>query len=147
MLKNKWILVSGILIILVIFQGIKISNLKEKDIVNSFLEDRLRRDQCISSELKILKDFMDNNSISEECKAIISSKYRDIAAKADLEVKGELRLKQQGYEDVIVYINNDKVNVIIKSKKKLSNKQIEEVKSAIIGLVGINNVEVIERNY
>lgn len=90
---------------------------------------------------------MDNNSISEECRAIISSKYRDIAVKADLEVKGELRLKQQGYEDVIVYINNDKVDVIIKSKKILSNKQIEEIKNAIIGLVGIDNVEIIERIY
>jgi stage III sporulation protein AH len=66
----------------------------------------------------------------------------NIAVAANNEANIELILKSKGYDDVVAIITDDKVRVMIKYHKKLSNKQLNEIRDTVISVTKIKDIEV-----
>ena len=137
--------ITFVLNVFVIYQANSISKLKNKQRTKFFLEAKLNRDQSTARTLQSLKTLIDDENVSKECKEIAAAKYINIASAANNEASIELILKSKGYEDTLSTISDDRVRVVIKHDKKLSNKQLNEIKDIVISVTKIKDIEVVTK--
>lgn len=114
-----------------------------KDSGSQFFEEtRLTRDQKNAETLQTLKNFIDDQNVSQDNKADAEKKYTALAMNANYEMKIESTLKSKGYEDAICSIENDKVRVIVKNKEKLTDKNTREIKDVVMSVCKMEDVEI-----
>ncbi len=112
------------------------SNLKAE----YFAAAKTERSQKFSETIQTLKVVMEDKNISEETRKDAESKYLDITMNNNYESKVELSLKARGYQDVVCVIDNDRVNVIIKSDEPLDEKTAREIKTEIVRITNLVDV-------
>lgn len=137
--------ITFVLSVFVIYQANTINELKNKQTTKFFLEAKLNRDQSNVRTLQSLKALIDDENVSKECKESAASKYINIASAANSEASIELILKSKGYEDTLSTISDDRVSVVIKHGKKLSNKQLNEIRDIVISVTKIKDIEVVTK--
>lgn len=137
--------ITFVLSVFVIYQANTINELKNKQTTKFFLEAKLNRDQSNVRTLQSLKALIDDENVSKECKESAASKYINIASAANSEASIELILKSKGYEDTLSTISDDRVSVVIKHGKKLSNKQLNEIRDIVISVTKIKDTEVVTK--
>ena len=131
-----------VLSVVVIYQTNTINKLKNKQTTKFFLEAKLAREQDTARTLHSLKTLIDDENISKQYKDIATSKYINIVTASNNETSIELILKSKGYDEVVAIITDDKVRVIIKYHKKLSKKQLNEIRDTVINVTKIKDIEV-----
>ncbi|WP_333860378.1 SpoIIIAH-like family protein [Clostridium sp.] len=116
---------------------------QSKDSKSQFFEEtRLTRDQKNAETLQTLKNFIDDQNVSQNNRADAEKKYTALAMNANYEMKIESTLKSKGYEDAICSVENDKVRVIIKNKEKLTDKNTREIKDVVMSISKMQDVEI-----
>lgn len=109
---------------------------------NYFEEARLTREQQTAQTLQTLKSFMDDENTPKEEKEKAAEQYREIALQQDSETRLELKLKGQGFEDAVCYIEGNKVKVIVKSSEELSDQQLNQIRDIVMSQTKIKDVEI-----
>ncbi|APM38607.1 SpoIIIAH-like family protein [Clostridium kluyveri] len=116
---------------------------QSKDSESQFFEEtRLTRDQKNAETLQTLKNFIDDQNVSQDNRTDAEKKYTALAMNANYEMKIENTLKSKGYEDAICSIENDKVRIIVKNKEKLTDKNTREIKDVVMSISKLQDVEI-----
>ncbi|BAH06173.1 SpoIIIAH-like family protein [Clostridium kluyveri] len=116
---------------------------QSKDSKSQFFEEtRLTRDQKNAETLQTLKNFIDDQNVSQDNRTDAEKKYTALAMNANYEMKIENTLKSKGYEDAICSIENDKVRIIVKNKEKLTDKNTREIKDVVMSISKLQDVEI-----
>ena len=109
--------------------------LVETGIVNNsneyFTKTKLEREtmysQMLDSYQKILKD----NEIPNDQKAIASNEIKNINEKKNAIATVENLIKIKGISDVVVLLNGNSINVIIKSKENIDTVKIAQIQNIV----------------
>lgn len=109
---------------------------------NYFEESQIIRDNEMSSTLQTLKTLIDDEHTSKEERADLSKKYSDLALAQTNQSQIETILKGKGYEDALCYVQDNKVVIIIKSSKKLTETQQKQIQDVVMDVTQVKDVEI-----
>ncbi|MFX0548934.1 SpoIIIAH-like family protein [Hathewaya histolytica] len=107
-----------------------------------FVEQRLTRDRSKATAYQTLQNLIDDENAPKEEREKASDQYRTLALTSEREVDLESKLKGKGFEDVICFIDGNKVKVFIKSGKELNESQIKLIKDEVLSSTKIKDVEI-----
>ena len=119
----------------------------EEDILNNYFEEsRLERDKMYSETLEVYENILANDSITNEQKAIAENEITEITNIKSGILIAENLIKVKGFEDVVIFINDAKATVIVKSNK-LKKEEIAQIQNIIVNQLGIeiNNISISNR--
>lgn len=95
-----------------------------------FTESRLEREKMYSQMIETYQKILEKSGISESQKTTAQSEIKKINEQKNAIMITENLIKNKGFEDLIIFVNNASINVIIKSKK-LEEEQIAQVQNII----------------
>ena len=104
---------------------------------------KLNRDNLSAQNMQNLKSIMDDASVPQQSKTDAGKKFIDITDASNKEITIEAVLKTKGFDDVICFVGDNKVRIIVKSKDTLlTDKQTKLIKSVVLDETKINNMEI-----
>lgn len=109
---------------------------------NYFTTARLERDNTRQIALTNLKSLLNDENTPEDQKADAADKYKNLALQSDKEMKVELGLQAQGFDEALCTIDNDKATIVVKNQGELSDQQIRQIKDVIMSKAEISNIEI-----
>lgn len=112
-----------------------------------FNNARLDKEKKDSEILQTLSNIVNNENVSKDKRDEAAKKQSALALKNEYEGRIEISLKGKGFEDVLCLIQDDNraVNVIVKSKEQLDEKQRQQIQETVVGTCKIKSVEVENR--
>ncbi|SHH45460.1 stage III sporulation protein AH [Clostridium collagenovorans DSM 3089] len=116
--------------------------LNQSDSNSFFVEAKLARDQNNAKTYQRLQERIDDESSAQEERDKASTEYRQLALTTEKEIDIETKLKGRGYEDVVCYIDGNKVKVFIKTEAELTEAQAKEIKDEVLSSTQIKDVEI-----
>lgn len=111
------------------------SNVIDKSVTTSndedyFTKTKLERDSMYSQTLETYQKMIENTQLSNEQKAIAIQEVSRITNEKNAIQISENLIKNKGYENVVILINGDNVNVVVKAKK-LETEDIAKIQNII----------------
>ena len=109
-----------------------------------FVEARLSRTQSRDEAMDALK-YMLEDSAMESAAAVLAQQAQSLAKTIETEGKIENIIKAKGFTDCMVYLDEDKVDVIVQSDG-LTDSEAAQIMDAVMGEVDVpeSNVSIIE---
>lgn len=107
-----------------------VTNVESSNTDNYFETTRLERDSMYSKMLESYQKILDNENLVETQKAIAVQEISNINNNQNAIMISENLIKNKGYEDVVVLVNVDVINVVVKSAF-LSNEDIGKIQNII----------------
>ncbi|MEG1256344.1 SpoIIIAH-like family protein [Clostridium sp.] len=107
-----------------------------------FTEARLQRDQSSQKTLQTLKSLLDDENTPQDQKAEAADEYKNLALQSDKEVKIELALKAQGFEEALCTLDKEKATIVVKHEGELSDQQARQIKDVVMSKVDIKDIEI-----
>lgn len=101
-----------------------------EDVNDYFTTSRLERDKMYSQMLETYQKILENPNITQEQKAISSQEVANINNAKNGIMIAENLIKTKGFEDVVLFINDKSVNVVVKAEK-LDQKQVAQIQNII----------------
>lgn len=101
-----------------------------KDSNNYFVKTRLERDNMYSRMLESYEEIVNNDKISSEQKAVAIQEISNINNYKNGIMISENLIKNKGFEDVVILINNNTVSVVVK-KDSLYETDIVKIQNII----------------
>lgn len=95
-----------------------------------FAELRLERDKMYSQMLESYQKILSNSQISETQKEISENEIKKINDTRNAIMIAENLIKNKGFQDLIIFINGDSINIIVKAKE-LKEEQIAKIQNII----------------
>lgn len=113
-------------------QNVKESNLSEskEDVDNYFEETKLQRDRMYSEMLETYQKLVDSQETPVDQKAIAVQEITNITNTKNGIMIAENLIKNKGFENVIILINNDIISVVVKSTT-LNKEQISQIQNIV----------------
>lgn len=98
---------------------------------NNYFEDtKIQRDRMYSEIIETYQNMVDSQNISTEQKAIAIQEISNISNIKNGIMISENLIKNKGFEEVVILVNNGKINVVLENKK-LSTEQISQIQNII----------------
>lgn len=122
---------------------------QEEDTVNYgdayFVEARLSRTQSRDEAMDALKYMLEDTAEGSEAEMVLAQQAKVLAKTIESEGKIENIIKAKGFADCMVYLEEDKADIIVKSNG-LTDSEAAQIMDAVLGEVEIaqNNVSIIE---
>lgn len=104
---------------------------------------RLEREQTRAKVKEELENSLANKNLSDEAKKSAEERLAALTDASQLETSAESILKSKGFEDVVVFINGDNVNVTVKSDG-LSTTDTAKIIDTVYELTKNNNIKIVE---
>lgn len=120
----------------------EITNASINDKGDFYTESRLNRDNTNAKMMPTYQTIIDDKDAAKEYKDAMISQLKTLTTNTENEVKIEGQLKGKGYDDSFCQISDGKVNVYVKTKDKLTDKQIRDIKNVVLGITKIKDVEI-----
>ena len=95
-----------------------------------FTESRLERDKMYSQMLESYQNILTNNQISDSQKEISENEIKNINDTKNAIMITENLIKNKGFEDLVIFVNGDSINIIVKTKE-LSEEQIALIQNIV----------------
>lgn len=95
-----------------------------------FTKSRLERDTMYSQMIESYQKILEKTTVSETQKTTAQKEITKINEQKNALMITENLIKTKGFEDLIIFINDDSINVIIKAKK-LQVDQIAQIQNII----------------
>lgn len=95
-----------------------------------FTKSRLERDTMYSQMLESYQKILENTNVSESQKQVAQNQIKIINEQKNAIMITENLIKTKGFEDLIIFINDKSINVIIKAKD-LKKEQIAQIQNII----------------
>lgn len=110
---------------------------------NYFINCRSNREIVRSKALEVLKTTIDNPNSSQEAKDNAQKEIVNISNNIESEGNIENLIKAKGFEDVVVFINDNNITVTVKSQG-LTAPETAKIKDIVIEETGNNNIKIVE---
>lgn len=108
-----------------------------------FTKSRLERDTMYSQMIESYQKILDKTTISESQKQTAQKEITKVNEQKNAIMITENLIKTKGFEDLVIFINDKSVNVIIKAKE-LKTEQIAQVQNIVTRELKaeINNIHI-----
>ena len=106
------------------------SNVQKTD-TNYFTQTRLERETMYSQMLEAYQKILENESIPADQKSIASNEIKNINDRKNAISIVENLIKTKGFEDAVLLINDNNVNVMVKSKENLKTEQVAQITNIV----------------
>lgn len=119
------------------------TQLNELDDNQYFVETRLQRDTMYSEILETYQKMLENTEVGEAQKAIATQEITNINNIKNGVMIAENLIKNKGFEDVVILVNNGVVSVVVKSSL-LNQEQIAKIQNIVSRelKVELNNINI-----
>lgn len=104
--------------------------IQEEDIDNYFEETRIQRDRMYSEMLETYQKLVDSVETPNDQKSIAAQEISNITSIKNGIMISENLIKNKGFDNVIILVNNGKVSVVVKSEK-LASEQISQIQNIV----------------
>ena len=95
-----------------------------------FTESRLEREKMYSQMLESYQKILSSDQISDTQKEISENEIKNINNTKNAIMITENLIRNKGFEDLIIFVNGDSINIIIKSKE-LSEEQVAQIQNIV----------------
>lgn len=95
-----------------------------------FSASRLERDNMYSQQLDSYQKMIDSTTITNEQKAIAEKEIKRINDNKNAIMIIENLVKTKGFKDIVVFINGDSINAVVKAEK-LGTQEIAQIQNII----------------
>ena len=102
----------------------------ESDLSEYFTELKLERDNLYSQKLEAYEQIVASDTISSEQKSIAIQEIEEITELQSKIAIAEELIELKGFENVVIYVNDDSVSVIVRSAA-LSTEQIAQIQNIV----------------
>ena len=102
-----------------------------EDNCDYFSESRLEREKMYSQMLETYQKIIDSTVIQADQKSIAVKEIDKISKQKNGISIAENLIKNKGFEDVVIFCNEDSVSVIIKSNISLSKEQVAQIQNIV----------------
>lgn len=106
------------------------SNNTKEEIDNYFEETKLQRDRMYSEMLETYQKLIDSLETPSDQKSIAAQEISNITSLKNGIMISENLIKNKGFENAIILVNNGKVSVVVKSNK-LTQEQISQIQNIV----------------
>lgn len=106
------------------------TNAQENSSSEYFTQSRLDRDTMYSQTIGNYQKMLDNKNIGEAQKNTAQKEIKTLNEQKNAIMIAENLIKTKGIEDLVIFINGNSVNVIVKAKK-LGKEQIAQIQNII----------------
>lgn len=117
------------------------SNLKTTSATNYqadyFVGSRLERDKMYSQMLETYQGLLESSTISPEQKNISSQEITNINNRKNSIMIAENLIKNLGFEDVVIFVNDNSTSVIVKAEK-LSEADVAQIQNVVCREIGVD---------
>ena len=100
------------------------------DTFNYFEETKIERDKMYSEMLETYQKIVDSDTITSDQKAIAMQEISNITNTKNGIMISENLIKNKGFDEAVILVNNGKVNLILKDTK-LNKEQISQIQNII----------------
>ena len=104
--------------------------IQKEDIDNYFEETRIQRDRMYSEMLETYQKLVDSVETPNDQKSIAAQEISNITSIKNGIMISENLIKNKGFDNVIILVNNGKVSVVLKSEK-LASEQISQIQNIV----------------
>jgi len=101
-----------------------------------FISSRLERDKMYSQMIETYKAMLESSTVSAEQKSISTKEITNINDKKNSIMIAENLIKNLGFEDVVIFVNEESVSVIVKAEK-LEEAQIAQIQNIVCREIGV----------
>ena len=91
---------------------------------------RMEREQTHSKTKESLNEIINSTSVSEDAKKEAVDKLTELADIMEKESATEQLLASKGFEDAVIFVNDDSVSVVVKAEK-LEQNQIAQIQNIV----------------
>ena len=108
-----------------------------------FASSKLEREKMYSQQIESYQKMIDSTTISNEQKAIAENEIKRINDEKNSIMIIENLIKTKGFENVVLFINGDSINAVLKAEK-LNTQEIAQIQNIISRElnVDINNIHI-----
>lgn len=108
-----------------------------------FVQLKLNRDNLYSQKLEAYEQIVDSSSISSEQKAIAIQEIEKITEMQNSISVAEELIKLKGFEDVVIYVNENSVTVIVRTAN-LTSDQVAQIQNIVTRQldVDVSNISI-----
>ena len=96
-----------------------------------FTESRLEREKMYSQMLESYQKILENNQISDVQREIAQQEVKKINDTKNALMIAENLIKNKGFEDIIIFVNGNSVNVVTKATN-LEKEQIAQIQNIVM---------------
>lgn len=113
---------------------------------NYFTESRLERDTMYSQMIESYQKILNNVNMTESQKVIAQNEIKNINTSKNAIMITENLIKTKGFQDVLLFINDESVNVIIQASE-LTPQQIAQIQNIVMREMKaeIENIHIIHK--
>ena len=102
-----------------------------------FVGSRLERDKMYSQMLETYQGLLESSTISPEQKNISSQEITNINNRKNSIMIAENLIKNLGFEDVVIFVNDNSTSVIVKAEK-LSEADVAQIQNVVCREIGVD---------
>ena len=95
-----------------------------------FTSSRLERDSMYSQRIENYQDILNNTNVSEAQKKTAQEEINKLSNEQNAIMIAENLIKTKGIEDLVIFINGDSINVIVKGED-LEKEEIAQIQNII----------------
>lgn len=95
-----------------------------------FTETKIERDKMYSEMIEVYNNLIKSDEVPVEQKSIASQEITNITNIKNSIMISETLIKNKGFEDVIILVNSDSVNVIVKASN-LNQEEISKIQNIV----------------
>ncbi|MBK5241309.1 SpoIIIAH-like family protein [Clostridium sp.] len=119
-------------------------SLKETKTSSTFFEEaKLSKVAMANRTLQTFQDLIDDANTPEAQKSKAADQYLSLSTASQNEADIELALKAQGYEQSLCSINDDLVEILVKTDKTaLSQEELRKIQDAVMSKVKLEKIEI-----
>lgn len=113
------------------------SSNSNQDLDTYFTESKLEREKMYSEMLESYQSILANQNIATEQKNTAQTEISNINKQKNAIMISENLIKNKGFKDVIIFVNNQSISVVIRSEK-LEEADIAQIQSIIQRELSVN---------
>lgn len=106
-----------------------------------FAETRMEKQKSRDDAVDSLKSMMDKGGLDEEAQQTIATQITQITSNTTAENKMETLIKAKGFEDCVVYIEDQTVSVMVKTPGLVAS-EAAQIKDIVLGNTEVDNENI-----
>jgi len=113
-----------------------------------FVSAKLERDRTFGEQIEIQENILYNEKSDDNMKKIAQEQINHISNNLNKEMSIETLLKAKGFDDSVAIINDESVNVVVKSMEELDVAQVAQIQNIVMREAGARaeNIHIVTKN-
>ena len=113
-----------------------------------FVSAKLEKEDTYDRQVKYHEEIMYNENSNEATKTMAQSEINNIVGKMSTEMTIESLLEAKGFAEVLALINDDNVNIVVKTPEELNISQVAQIQSVVMREANVKaeNIHIITKS-